>query len=54
MAARIEIGVTIALAESWSIPTPLATLGLLFEFIVEDSSFISSYCRVLRFCLDEV
>ncbi|MNY47627.1 hypothetical protein D3C86_1829110 [compost metagenome] len=54
MAARIDSGVTSARAESWSIPTPAATFGLLLEFIVEDSSFISSYCSVLRFCLEEV
>ncbi|MNO06926.1 hypothetical protein D3C81_2289150 [compost metagenome] len=54
MAARIDSGVTSARAESWSIPTPAATLGLLLEFIVEDKSFISSYCSVLRCCREEV
>ncbi|MNF11364.1 hypothetical protein D3C80_2125740 [compost metagenome] len=54
MAARIDSGVTTALADSWFIPTPAATFGLLLEFIVEDNSFISSYCSVLRFCLEEV
>ncbi|MMZ66059.1 hypothetical protein D1872_285180 [compost metagenome] len=50
----MDSGVTMEAAASCVIPAPAATAGLLLAFMLDESSFINSYCIVLSSCREEV